>query len=286
VHLAVRFLDDVVEVNRYPTAQTDRAARATRKVGLGMMGFAEALAALGVSYASSDAPLIAGRLARHIGREARLASVELAAERGPFPAFDESTFARKGSPPLRNAQLTSVAPTGTISLLAGTTSGIEPMFAVAYERTVLGRPLIDVNPLFAQLAHEGGFWSDDLIADIARTGSVQGRKDVPARLQPLFVTALELEPEQHLAVQAAVQRHVDAAVSKTVNLPAEATVDDVRRIYLAAHDRGVKGITVYRDGSHPDQVLHLLPPTTPQAGGKVSVGQTYSGGCAARVCTF
>lgn len=280
VRLAVRFLDDVIEVNRYPTADLEVAARATRKVGLGVMGLAELLAILGIPYDSDEAIRTGERIARRVRREARRASAELAAERGAFPRWDESVLAARGLPALRNAQLTSIAPTGTISLIAGTTSGIEPMFAIAYVRNVLGRQLIEVNGLFERTARDRGFYRDELMARIARTGGVRDDPSVPEDVRRAFVTALEIEPGWHLRMQAAMQRHVDAAVSKTVNLPAGATVDDVRRLYLEAWRAGTKGITVYRYGSRPGQVLTYMEGE--QA--PVRVATTYAGGCAGYEC--
>ncbi|HET6948979.1 MAG TPA: adenosylcobalamin-dependent ribonucleoside-diphosphate reductase, partial [Acidimicrobiales bacterium] len=284
--VAVRFLDDVIDAARYPIPQLHRAAHAARKVGLGMMGLAELLASLGIPYDSDDGVRLAARLARRIRTEARHASAALADERGPFPLFAESTIARSGAPPLRNAQLTSVAPTGTVSLIAGTTAGIEPMFAISYARNVLGRHLVETNPLFDRVARDRGFYSEDLMADIARTGSVRRNPAVPADVRAAFPTALELTPEWHLRMQAAVQRHVDAAVSKTVNLPADATIDDVRALFLAAWRAKVKGITVYRYGSRPGQVLtRLADPGTPLAP-PVRVDTAYAGGCAGHTCEF
>ncbi|WP_174548871.1 adenosylcobalamin-dependent ribonucleoside-diphosphate reductase [Actinomadura formosensis] len=282
VRLAVRFLDDVIEVNRFPFGELEEAARRTRKIGLGFMGLAELLAMLGVPYGSAEAVRLAGRIAHRIAAAAREASAELAAERGPFPCFGQSVHA--GGPPLRNAQLTAVAPTGTISLIAGTTSGIEPMFALAYVRNVLGRHLIEVDPLFERTARDRGFWSEHLMADIAATGSLPDHPSVPADVRHAFVTAAQVPPEAHLAMQAAVQRHIDAGVSKTVNLPASATVDEVKRIYLEAWRAGVKGITVYRYGSKPGQVLTYLAEPPRQA--PVQVDGAYAGGCAHHVCEY
>jgi ribonucleoside-diphosphate reductase alpha chain len=286
VRLAVRFLDDVIDVSRYPLPELDATARATRKVGLGVMGLAELLASLGIAYDSEPAVRLAGRVARRIRAEARAASAELATTRGAFPQFRQSRYAEAG-PPLRNAQLTSVAPTGTISLIAGTTAGIEPMFAIAYARSVLGRHVVEANSHFERLARDRGFYSDDLIDQIARTGGVRGNKAVPGDVCHAYPTALEIAPEWHLRMQAAVQRHVDAAVAKTVNLPTSATVDDVRAIFLAAWHAKVKGITIYRYGSKRNQVLTLLAPGEPQAANApVQVDTGYAGGCAAHTCEF
>jgi ribonucleoside-diphosphate reductase alpha chain len=246
------------------------------------MGLAELLATLGIPYDDERAVRLAGRLARFVRDEARAASAELARERGAFPFFRESVYARRGFPPLRNAQLTSIAPTGTISIIAGTTSGIEPMFAVAYVRNVLGGQLVEVNPLFERIARERGFYSDELMSSLVRTGRVANDPRVPADVRRAFVTALEIAPEWHLRMQVAVQRQVDAAVSKTVNLPAEATIEDVRQVYVNAWRRGAKGITVYRYGSRPGQVLTLLGEAAPP----VRVEALYAGGCGAHACEF
>lgn len=264
--VAVRFLDDVIDVSRYPFTELADAARRTRKVGLGVMGLAEVFATLGIPYDSDDAVRLAGRIMGRIQRTARASSERLAAQRGAFPAFAQSRFRA----PRRNAQLTSVAPTGTISLIAGTTAGIEPLFAIAYTRMLAGERVLEVNSCFDRLARERGFYSDALVDEIARRGGVRGCDVLPADIRAAFPVAGEIAPSWHLRVQAAVQRHVDAAVSKTVNLPAGATVDDVREIYLAAWKAKVKGITVYRYGSREGQVL--------------SYAADFSGGCAGTAC--
>ena len=278
--LAVRFLDDVIDVSRYPILELGVVTRATRKIGLGVMGLAEMLASLGIPYDSERGVRLAGRIARSIKQAASAASARLAEERGAFPAFADSRLA--GSAPRRNAQLTSIAPTGTISLIAGTTAGIEPMFAIAYTRAVIGRRLLEVNPCFDRLARDRGFYHHDLIAEIARRGGVRDYPRLPAEVRAAFPTAAEITPQWHLRMQAAVQRHVDAAVSKTINLPADATVDDVRAIYLAAWKAKVKGITVYRYGSRQGQVLSYVAPE--QA--LLSADETFSGGCVGHPCEF
>ena len=280
VEVAVRFLDDVIDVSRYPFSELGEATRATRKIGLGVMGLAELLATLGIPYDSEDGVRLAGQLMRRIQREAHTASSRLAEDRGSFPAFADSRFARSG--PRRNAQVTSVAPTGTISLIAGTTAGIEPMFAIAFTRAVVGRHLLEVNPCFDRLARDRGFYRDELIAEIAQRGGVRGCPQLPAPVRAAFPTAAEIAPEWHLRMQAALQRHVDAAVSKTVNLPATATVDDVRAIYLAAWKAKVKGITVYRYGSREGQVLSYAAPDAVLA----QADNAFSGGCIGRSCEF
>jgi ribonucleoside-diphosphate reductase alpha chain len=282
--LAVRFLDDVIDVSRYPIPELEVATRATRKIGLGVMGLAEMLASLGIPYDSEHGVRLAGRVARCIKQVAHAASVRLAEDRGAFPVFSDSRFA--GSAPRRNAQLTSIAPTGTISLIAGTSAGIEPMFAIAYTRAVIGRRLLEVNPCFDRLARDRGFYRHDLIAEIAQRGGVRDYPHLPAEVRAAFPTAAEIAPDWHLRMQAAVQRHVDAAVSKTVNLPADATVDDIRAIYLAAWRAKVKGITVYRYGSRQGQVLSYASPFPAPDRALLSADATFSGGCVGHLCEF
>ncbi|AFM15812.1 ribonucleoside-diphosphate reductase class II [Mycolicibacterium chubuense NBB4] len=281
VAVAVRFLDDVIDVSRYPFPELAEATRATRKVGLGVMGLAELLAVLGIPYDSDEAVRLAGQIMRRVQQAAHRTSRCLAEDRGVFPAFAGSRIAALG--PHRNAQLTSVAPTGTISLIAGTTAGIEPMFAIAFTRSIVGRHLLEVNPCFDRLARDRGLYRDDLIAEIAQCGGVRSYPgQLPDDVRAAFPTAAEISPRWHLRMQAAVQRHVDAAVSKTVNLPATASVDDVRDIYLAAWKAKVKGITVYRYGSREGQVLSYAAPQPELAQADVA----YSGGCVGRSCEF
>jgi ribonucleoside-diphosphate reductase alpha chain len=286
VRLGVRFLDDVIDVNQFPFPELEVAALATRKIGLGVMGLAELLAALGIPYDSDEAVRLGARVARFVRDEARRASAALAAERGPFPTFADSVYARRGSPPLRNAQLTSIAPTGTISIIAGTTSGIEPLFAVAHLRNVLGSRLVELNPLFERTARDRGFWSEDLAAEVVEAGTVSQSDRVPEEVRRAFRTALEIAPEWHLRMQTAIQRFVDAAVSKTVNLPAGASVETVKRIYLDAWRGGAKGITVYRYGSRPAQVLTFLRDDGREPAAPLAADPAYAGGCAGHVCDF
>jgi ribonucleoside-diphosphate reductase alpha chain len=247
------------------------------------MGLAEMLAALGVPYDSEQALRVAGRVAREIRAAARSASANLATERGPFPRFTESVFA--DGAPLRNAQLTAIAPTGTISLIAGTTAGIEPFFAISYVRNVLGHHLPETNPQFERIAHERGFSSDEIERTTRRTGRVRQQPGVPPDVQQVFGTALEIAPAWHLRMQAALQRHVDASVSKTVNLPPDATVDAVRELFLDAWRLGTKGITVYRYGSRADQVL-TYPEVADGVPGPVHVDLAFTGGCTGYHCEF
>jgi ribonucleoside-diphosphate reductase alpha chain len=278
VRLAVRFLDDVIEVNRYPVAAVERATLRTRKIGVGVMGLAEMLAELGLPYDSDEALALADRVASTLAAEARAASAQLAAERGPFPAWSEGAT----EVPMRNAQLTSIAPTGSISIIAGTTAGIEPFFAVSFARRVLDTELHETAAAFERIASERDFHSDKLMAEIARTGTVRNAAGVPDDVRRAFVTATELAPKSHLRMQATFQRHVDGAVSKTVNLPAEATVDDVAAIYTEAWRRKAKGVTVYRYGSRPGQVLTRLGDEA--NGAAVRVAGEYAGGCLIRPC--
>jgi ribonucleoside-diphosphate reductase alpha chain len=258
VSASTRFLDDVISVSRPPVDAFGEATRANRKIGLGVMGFAEMCILLGVSYASAGAVSLASDLMRFIAREARRTSELLAGERGVFPNWHRSVFAERG-PHLRNATQTSIAPTGTISIVAGTSSSIEPLFALAYRRkNVLGeRTLTEFNPILLRYLERYRLDSPSLIEAIADTGLLGAEAGVPEGVRELFATALEVDPEQHVRIQAAFQQHVDNAVSKTVNLPQSATPDDVGRVYTLAHKLGCKGVTVFRYGSSDEQVLEL-----------------------------
>ena len=252
----VHFLDNVIDANHYPLPQIEAVTRAHRKIGLGVMGFADLLIRLGVPYDSEAALEWAGRIAAHVETESLAASAELAARRGPFTRFATSAWAAAGHPPLRNATTTTVAPTGTISIIAGCSSGIEPIFAVSLVRRVLdGERLVEVHPIFRAMAEERGVWSEELGAALAERGRARGLAAVPADLQALFATAHDVSPEQHVRMQAAFQRHSHSAVSKTVNLPESASVEDVEAVYRLAYQLGCKGVTVYRDGSRAAQVL-------------------------------
>jgi ribonucleoside-diphosphate reductase alpha chain len=267
IHGAVRFLDDVIDANRYPLPEIERATKATRKIGLGIMGWADALAALEIAYDSEDAIALAGRVAAFLEDESLAASRALAERRGPFPAFAGSRWSREdGGRPLRNATTTTIAPTGTISIIAGCASGIEPLYALAYRRNVLdGAELTEVNPAFQRIAIERGFASPALFAALAEHGGVRGRPDVPLDVQRRFPTAHEIDVAMHVRMQAAFQRHCHAAVSKTINLPRTATPADVKAAYQLAYELGCKGITVYRDASREGQVLVTGPRIAAQA---------------------
>ncbi len=253
---AVRFLDDVIDANRYPLPEIERATKATRKIGLGIMGLADALAALGIAYDSEAGLAFADRLATFLERESLAASAALAQRRGPFPAWSGSRWDTAGHSVLRNATTTTIAPTGTISIIAGCASGIEPFYALAYRRNVLdGAELTEVNPQFQRIAAERGFASDALFAAVALHGGIRDRTDVPEDVRRMFPTAHEIDVTAHVRMQATFQRRVHAAVSKTINLRRDATALDVKAAYQLAYELGCKGITVYRDGSREGQVL-------------------------------
>lgn len=257
-HAAVRFLDDVIEVGRFPGPEFTAAAQATRKIGLGVMGFAELLVRIGVSYDSDVAVTVARRLMRRISRAAHHASAALAVERGVFPAWAGSRLGERGIA-RRNATCTAIAPTGTIGIIADTTSGIEPMFALAYRRQhVLGeQSMVELTPLLDDACRARGVDVDALRAALLEHGSLRGVRGVPDDLRALFATALEIPARRHLEIQAAFQAYTDNSVSKTVNLPHDATPGDVADTYRYAWELGLKGVTVYRYGSRESQVLEL-----------------------------
>ena len=249
VDLAVRFLDDVIDVSRFPLPEIAERTRATRKIGLGVMGFADTLVDLGVPYDAPRAAQIAERIMARICSRAERASARLAEERGAFPAWEGSRAAARGAL-LRNATLTSIAPTGTLSILADCSSGIEPYFALAFVRHALGGARLPVsNARFESALKARGAWSDEMAARVGRSGSARDLEGVPREVQRLFPIATDIAPPVHLAIQAAFQKHVDNAVSKTINLPAEASPGAIREIYAEAWKLGLKGVTVFREGS-------------------------------------
>ncbi len=257
-HSAVHFLDNVIDANKYPIPQIERMTKSNRKIGLGIMGFADLLIQLGIPYDTEDALNLGEKLMAFIQDEGRKASIKLAEQRGPFPNYDVSTYKQRGLPPLRNATITTVAPTGTISIISGCSSGIEPIFALAYIRNVMDKDeLAEANAQFERVARERGFYSKDLMLKIAKHGHLTDLPEVPDEVKKVFRTAHEIMPEWHIRMQAAFQKCTDNAVSKTVNFGEDATKEDIAKVYQLAYQLGCKGVTVYRYGSRSEQVLNI-----------------------------
>ena len=256
VRQAVHFLDNTIDMSLYPLPDIEALVKGNRKVGLGVMGFADLLFQLKIPYNSEAALEVAAELMGFIQAQAHAASRDIAAQRGAFPNFDRSVFPARGQAPLRNATLTTIAPTGTLSIIANCSSGIEPLFALSFVRNVMDNDrLLEVNPIFEAVARQRGFYATELMTEIAGKGTIQKIAGIPEDVKKVFVTAHDVSPEWHVRMQAVFQQHTDNAVSKTVNLPREATVEDVRSIYDLAYQLGCKGVTIYRDGSKENQVL-------------------------------
>ena len=256
VDLAVHFLDNVVEVNKYPLDKIALMTLANRKIGLGVMGWADMLILLGIPYSTEEAIELAQKVMQFINEQGHRTSEKLAKQRGPFPNFADSLYDKKGLPPLRNATVTTIAPTGTISIMANSSSGVEPLFAVSYVRQVMDNDiLVEVHPHFEAIAKERGFYSPELMQRIAENGTIHNIDEIPEDIRNIFVTAHDISPEMHIKMQAAFQKHTDNAVSKTVNFTNGATVQDVARVYELAYQLDCKGVTIYRDGSRDQQVL-------------------------------
>ena len=256
VRVAVRFLDDVIDVNQFPIPEIDEMTRNSRKIGLGVMGFADMLIQLGLPYDSEEALQVASEVMRFLSEESDRASVGLAEERGVFPAFEGSIYDAPGAPRVRNASRTTIAPTGTLSIIAGCSSGIEPIFAMSYIRNILdGAHMVEVNPYFEEVAKDEDFYSEELMEKLATGVQLHTIEGIPDDVKRLFVTAHEVSPEWHVRMQAAFQDYTDNAVSKTVNFPREATKEDIANVYLMAYEKGLKGITIYRDGSREGQPM-------------------------------
>ncbi|HID71837.1 MAG TPA: vitamin B12-dependent ribonucleotide reductase, partial [Thermoplasmata archaeon] len=261
VRLAVEFLDNVIDVNQYPLPQIREMTLANRKIGLGVMGFANMLYKLNIAYDSDKAIKIAKKVMSFINEESKKMSEELAEVRGNFPNFHKSIYARKDSKykKMRNATTTTIAPTGTLSIIAGTSGGIEPVFALVFERNVMdGTRLLEINPVFKKRIKEEGLYSEELMRKVMEKGSIQDMKEIPEHIRRVFVTAHDISPKWHVKMQAAFQEFTDNAVSKTVNFPNEATVEDVAEVYKLAYELGCKGITIYRSGSREEQVMRTL----------------------------
>lgn len=251
VEIAVHFLDNVIDVNKFPLKEIEEITKGNRKIGLGIMGFADLLVQLRIPYDSQEGLKMAEELMLFIEKESNNVSQKLAEKRGSFPNIKKSVY--KNS--MRNATTTTIAPTGSLSIIADCSSGIEPLYALAYIRKAVGEELPIINSYLEEIAKEEGFYSEALMKEIAQTGTVQNNEKVPEKIQKLFKTALEIDYEWHVKMQAAFQKYTDNAVSKTINLPNSATRDDVKKAFLLAYELGCKGLTVYRDGSRVEQVL-------------------------------
>ncbi len=286
---AVHFLDNVIDMNRYPIPEIEKMTKGNRKIGLGVMGFADMLIRLGIPYNSEQALEMAGKVMSFIQQKGREASCELAARRGTFPNFEGSIYdTGREEDRVRNATVTTIAPTGTISIIAGCSSGIEPLFALAFTRNVMeGTELLEVNPLFEDVLRERGLYSPELMKKVAVSGGINAMAELPDDLKRIFVTAHDISPEWHIRMQGVFQKYTDNAVSKTVNFPNEATEQDVADVYMLAYRLGCKGVTVYRDGSRDVQVLTKgsekkaaeaasedRSATTPKPRGEVAFGVT------------
>jgi ribonucleoside-diphosphate reductase alpha chain len=258
IKLGVHFLDNVIDMNKFPLIDIARITTRNRKIGLGVMGFADMLIRMGIPYNSKDALKITDKLMEFFSKEADIASAELAEERGVFPNFKKSKLNKPGSLKLRNATRTTIAPTGTLSIIANCSSGIEPLFALSYIHHILGNKKISgLHPLFEEIAKAKGFYSQTLVKEISMKGTVRDIKNIPEDIKRLFVTARDISPEWHVRMQAAFQEYVDNAVSKTINFPQNSTKEDVEKVFLLAYKSGCKGITVYRDKSRMSQALSL-----------------------------
>ncbi|MFA5051501.1 MAG: vitamin B12-dependent ribonucleotide reductase [Patescibacteria group bacterium] len=258
IRTSIHFLDNVIDMSHYPLPQITDMVHNNRKIGLGLMGWADLLIMLGIPYDSQEAVDLGEKVMGFIAAESKIMSQDLARDRGQFPNFEGSVYDKPGAPKMRNATTNTIAPTGTISIIAGCSSGIEPLFAISYVRNVMDdNELIEVNPLFELIARREGFYSEELMKKIAEHGGVQGMDEVPAKWQRLFVVSHDIIPEWHLKMQAVYQKHTDNAVSKTVNFPNDAKVEDVEEVYMLAYRQGCKGVTIYRDRSRDVQVLNI-----------------------------
>jgi len=289
IHWSVRFLDNVIEVNKYPLPQIKEMTFANRKIGLGVMGFADMLIKLAIPYTDEKAVKLASRIMKFFHQESLKASEALARERGVFSNYERSIYPKKNLR-LRNATVNTVAPTGTISIIAGCSSGIEPLFALSYVRNVLsGTKLFETHPLFEREIRQRGLYSKELMANAGKFGTIRNMEEIPADLRKIYVTAFDVPPSQHLQIQSAFQRYTDNSVSKTINLTPEASAEEVRDIYFLAYDLKCKGITVYRYGTRKEQVLSFntrMTDKTIEDYDFITAESEFSGGCHSGLCPF
>lgn len=272
IYRAVHFLDNVIDANKYPLDKIDKMTRSTRKIGLGIMGFADMLLLLDTPYNCEEGVKIGEKIMKFINDKGHEASMKLAETRGAFPLFEQSIY--KDGPKLRNATVTTIAPTGTLSIIAGVSSGVEPVFAYAYIRNVMDKTqMIETNPILKQKLLDLGIFSDELMKKIAEEGTLKHIDEIPGYIKDIFVCSHDISPKHHIKMQAAIQRGTDNAVSKTVNFRSDSTTDQVREVYMLAYKLGCKGVTIYRDGSRDSQVLNI---------GKVSSKDTQAGNLTAR----
>jgi ribonucleoside-diphosphate reductase alpha chain len=259
ISTTVRFLDDAIEANKYPLPDIELMHKGNRKIGLGIMGWADLLIALGIPYNSSRSFRLAEKFMRFFRDRARECSAELAKERGVFPNFNGSVYDDPQMPRVRNATTTTIAPTGTLSMIAGCSSGIEPIFSLAHKRLVMDTEFTEINSSFFETAERMGFYSDDLRREIEKKGTLRGLKQVPPAIRKIYRTALEINYRDHIEMQAAFQKYTDNAVSKTINMPRSAGKEDVKLAYRLAYEKGCKGITVFRYGSGKKGTLVRFP---------------------------
>jgi len=257
IRIGVQFLDDILEVNKFPFKEIEKNTKANRKIGIGVMGFAEMLIKLKISYKSEEAVKTAEKTMKFINEEARKKSEELGKQKGNFPNKEKSKLAKKYKH-MRNATVTTIAPTGTISIIAGTSSAIEPLFALIFERKIMDSKIFfEINKLFEKELKRRGLYKEELLDKVARAGSIKQIKEIPKDMKKIFVTSMDIKPEQHVKIQAEFQKHIDNAVSKTVNLPFKATKKQIAKIFMQAYEMKCKGITVYRYGSKGSQVFNV-----------------------------